>query len=123
MASDLEFVEYVRDQTDLPSVSFRKMFGEYALYLDEKVVAFVCDNQLFVKPTAAGRTFLGEPVEAPAYPGSKMYFLIEDLLDDRDALSELIRVTAEELPAPKPKAKSKAPAKRAAGKPAKKPAK
>jgi hypothetical protein len=52
-----------------------------------------------------------------------MYFLIEELLDDRDALSELIRVTAEELPAPKPRAKSKAPAKRAAGKPAKKPAK
>jgi TfoX/Sxy family transcriptional regulator of competence genes len=120
MASDLEFVEYIRDQIDLPQVTFRKMFGEYALYLEEKVVAFVCDNQLFVKPTAAGRAFLGEPVEAPAYPGSKMYFLIEDLLDDRDALSELIRVTAEELPAPKPKTKAKkAPARKAAKKPAK----
>jgi TfoX/Sxy family transcriptional regulator of competence genes len=31
------------------------MFGEYAIYCNEKVVALVCDNQVFVKPTAAGR--------------------------------------------------------------------
>jgi hypothetical protein len=52
-----------------------------------------------------GRTFLGEPVEAPPYPGAKLYFLIEDLLDDRDGLSVLIRVTAEELPIPEAEAK------------------
>ncbi|MCQ1549744.1 MAG: hypothetical protein NOF05_13210 [Candidatus Accumulibacter phosphatis] len=47
------------------------MFGEYALYLNTKVVAFVCDNKLFLKPTDAGRAVLGAPVEAPAYPGSR----------------------------------------------------
>ncbi len=107
MASDASFVDYVRDQIDAGPVSYRKMFGEYAVYHGEKVVALVCDNQLFVRPTEGGRAFLGQPAEAPPYPGAKLHFLVQDLLDDRDQLSELIRITAAELPAPKPK-KSKA---------------
>lgn len=50
MASDLAFVEYVCDQVgNVGNLSFKKMFGEYAIYLENKVVALVCDNQLFVK--------------------------------------------------------------------------
>jgi DNA transformation protein and related proteins len=49
MASDAKFVEYVCDRIDgAGQISFRKMFGEYAIYCDAKVVALVCDNQLFV---------------------------------------------------------------------------
>jgi len=103
MASDSSFVEYVCDQIDAPSITSRKMFGEYAIYLGEKVVALVCDNRLFVKPTEAGRHLAGEVHEAPPYPGAKPHFLIEELLDDRDRLSALLRATAEELPKPKPK--------------------
>ena len=104
MATDLEFMEFLADQmAGAGDVSFRKMFGEYAVYCGGKVVALVCDNQLFVKPTAAGRAFIGEPVEAPAYPGAKKSFLIEDAFEDREWISELIRITARELPAPKPK--------------------
>ena len=104
MATDQEFVDFLVDHmASAGDVAFRKMFGEYALYCDGKVVALVCDNQLFVKPTPGGRAFIGEPTEAPAYPGAKKSFLIEDAFEDRDWISELIRITAQELPAPKPK--------------------
>ena len=104
MATDLEFMEFLADQmAGAGEISYRKMFGEYAVYLDGKVVALVCDNRLFVKPTAAGRAFIGAPVEAPAYPGAKNSFLIEDAFEDREWISELIRITARDLPAPKPK--------------------
>jgi len=66
------------------------------------VVALVCDDQLFVKPTPGGRAFLGEPVEAPPYSGAKPYFLI-DRLEDRDWLCTLIRLSVQDLPEPKPK--------------------
>jgi FMN phosphatase YigB (HAD superfamily) len=83
MASDLSFVKYVRDQINADGqISFRKMFGEYAIYDGEKVVALVCDNQLFVKPTVAGRSMITNPVEAPPYPKAKPYFLIDEQLDD-----------------------------------------
>ena len=104
MASDLGFVEYVADQMhDAGDISYRKMFGDCAVYCDRKVVALITDDALFVKPTNAGRAFIGEPVEAPPYPGAKLYFAIQDRLDDRHWLSELIRTTVDELPAPKPK--------------------
>ncbi len=102
MTSDLNFVEYVCDQINSGGqVSFKKMFGEYAIYYGEKVVALVCDHQLFVKPTAGGRDAMlqgsryaklarresfANLVEASPYPGAKPYFLIGEQLDDRQML-------------------------------------
>lgn len=103
MPSTPEFIEYLRDQLiEAGDVTFRKMFGEYAAYLDGKVIGLVCDDQLFVKPTEAGRALLGTPVEAPPYRGAKPYFLIENL-DDRESIAELLQATAAELPMPEPK--------------------
>lgn len=102
MASDLEFVEYVCDQISAAGrIAFRKMFGDYAIYCEGKVVALVCDNQLFVKPTAGGRALVERVVEASPFPGAKPYFLIGDRLDDREWISTLVRVTEREIPAPK----------------------
>ncbi len=75
----------------------KKMFGEYALYCDGTFVALVCDNRLFVKPTDLGRAYIGAVVEAPPYPEAKLYFLIEDQCEDRDWISELIKLTVEGL--------------------------
>jgi TfoX/Sxy family transcriptional regulator of competence genes len=108
MASDREFVQYVVDQIDASAdVRFRPMFGEYTLYSHDKVVALICDNQLFVKPTEAGRRFVGKVVEAPPYPGAKNCFLIGDQIDDTEWLTQLIAVTEAELPKPKPRKKKK----------------
>lgn len=108
MASDLHFVEFIVEQMErVAPVTFRKMFGEYALYKNGKVVALVCDNRLLVKPTEGGRAFIGEVVEAEPYPGAKPAFLIEEQLEDRDWIAELITVTERELPAPRPKPRRK----------------
>lgn len=78
------------------------MFGEYAIYCNDKVVALVCDNQLFVKPTDAGKMMIEDIEEAPPYPGAKPHFLIgEERWEDRTWLSELIRKTADALSKPK----------------------
>ena len=104
MASDFSFILYVCDQMSRAGdVSFRKMFGEYAIYCDGKVVALVCDNQFFLKRTAAARAFLGNVVEASPYEGAKPHFLIEEELEDQEFASELVRLTACELPAPQPR--------------------
>lgn len=98
MASDVEFVQYVTDQLDASlDVTHRKMFGEFALYSAGTLFALVCDNQLFVKPTSAGQEFIGEVLEVPAYPGARNSFLIQEGLDDREWLSELVRMTVEEV--------------------------
>ncbi len=106
MSSDEDFLRFLAEQMEeAGDIRYRKMFGEYAIYCNEKVVALVCDNKLFIKPTEAGKQFIGNVVEAPAYPGSKLYFFIEEQFENQEWLSELIRVTEKELPAPKPKKK------------------
>jgi TfoX/Sxy family transcriptional regulator of competence genes len=108
MASDPDFIQYITEQlSGVYGLSHREMFGEYALYMGRKVVALVCDNQLFLKPTAAARALLPHPTEAPPYPGAKPYLLIDSALDDRELLAELFRATEHEVPEPKSKAKSK----------------
>jgi DNA transformation protein len=64
----------------------------------------VCDNQLFIKKTAAGRSKIGTVTEAPPFPGASNWFLMTDL-DDPEFLADLARVTADVLPIPKPKLK------------------
>jgi len=106
MGSTREFVEYVTAQFDEDlAVTHKKMFGEYGLFCDGKMFGMVCDDRFFVKPTEAGRAFIGNVVEAAPYPGAKPSFLIEEGLEDRDWLSELARITARELPLPKRKKK------------------
>ena len=108
MASDQSFVDFVVDQmAEAGELTARKMFGEYGMHCNGKFFAIIADNKLFIKPTEAGRSFIGTPVGVPPYPGAKNYFLIEDKLEDREWLTELVRVTADELPEPKPKRKSK----------------
>jgi TfoX/Sxy family transcriptional regulator of competence genes len=107
MASDQKFVDFVVDQIEnAGEITAKKMFGEYGIYADGKIFALICDNKLFVKPTQSGREFIGDVVEAPAYPGAKPSFLIEDKIEDREWLSELIRISVKELPMPKPKKKN-----------------
>ena len=108
MASSLSFIEFVVEQmSGAGTITYKKMFGEYGLYCNGKITAFVCDDMLFIKPTIAGRNYIKDVVEASPYPNAKPHFLIEEQLDDSDWLSELVRITANELPEPKPKKSKK----------------
>ena len=105
MATAPRTVEFMLDQmAGAGAVSARAMFGEYGVYCDGRIVALICNDQLYVKPTAAGRSFIGSPDEQPPYRGAKPSFLISaDGLEDADWLAELIRRTTAELPLSRPK--------------------
>ncbi len=106
MATNENTISFLLEQLDdLPDARARKMFGEYALYHQEKVVGLVCDDQLFVKITPAGKAFVGDQYEeGNAYPGAKPSMVIgADDIEDAERLCELFRITADALPAPKPK--------------------
>ena len=107
MSTSEDFMVYLADQlSDAGEITYRKMFGEYALYCDAKVIGLVCDGQFFLKKTDAGRSLLKEVCEAPAYKGAKPSFLITST-DDREHLTKLVRATWAELPFPKPKKEKK----------------
>ena len=103
MASSVEFVEYICARiAGAGRATYRKMFGEYGVYLDGKIIGLICGNAFYLKPTDAAKALLPEVVEAPPYHGAKPYFLIEDL-DDAAFLSKLAAATLEELAGQKSK--------------------
>jgi TfoX/Sxy family transcriptional regulator of competence genes len=108
MATDAEYAAYAMGQIrGIPNLTYRKMFGEYSVYVGEKIVAFLADNQFFLKQTEGGRALIGNPVEGRPYPGAKPCFVLDELLDDAETITALIRITERELPPPKPKKKKK----------------
>ena len=106
MATNRDFVTFLEEQlADAGEVKARAMFGEFGMHCNGKFFSLICGNKFYIKPTEAGRSFIREVVEAPPYPGAKNYFLIEEKLEDRDWMCELVKRTVSELPEPKKRRK------------------
>lgn len=103
MSTSAATIAHMLDTLGALPLTSRKMFGEYALYLGGKTVAFVCDDTLFIKPTPGALALLPDAPRGPAYPGSKEYIIGSDTLDDPDLCAQALRAVAEDTPPPKPK--------------------
>ena len=105
MASSTDFVQYISDQcAGAGEIAVKKMMGDWCIYCDGILFGLICDNNLYIKVTEAGRALLKEVVLRPPYDGAKDYFYIADV-DDREYLADLIKATLPALPAPKAKKK------------------
>lgn len=103
MASSEEFVRYVVGQLDeAGNIIYKKLFGEYGLWLNGKFFGTVEDNQFYVKVTKAGKKLLPEAEPVAPHGGKPGMYAVEEL-DDKAFLAELVRGTWDELPQPKSK--------------------
>ena len=89
--------------SDLPGLRAAKMFGEYGLWLDNKVVALICDDTLFVKATRSATPLVPDIGMGPPYPGAKPHMMMNEVLDDPDLAIRVLRAVASDVPEPKPK--------------------
>jgi TfoX/Sxy family transcriptional regulator of competence genes len=91
MATKKDFAEYILDQINDEQAKVKAMFGEFALYFEDKVVGFICDNTLFLKITKNTKEILDNHKVGQVYPGSKDYFVIEEeILENNKKLKDLI---------------------------------
>ncbi|NJM81810.1 MAG: TfoX/Sxy family protein [Tabrizicola sp.] len=103
MSTRADTIDHITDALGPLPLNARRMFGEYALYLDGKVVALVCDDELFLKPTPGALAALpGFPTGHP-YPGAKLHLRVTEALDDPGPVIAALKAIAADLPAPKPK--------------------
>lgn len=103
MGTRADTIAHLLDALAPLPLTARKMFGEYALYLDGKVVALVCDDQLYLKPTPGATVALPDSPTGFPYPGAKFHLLVTDALDDPDRVVAALNAITRDLPAPKPK--------------------
>lgn len=103
MASSPRTIDYLLEQLGgAGAVSARKMFGDYAFYLDGVVVALVCDDGFYLKDTPAGRALVRSFAEAPPYPGARPHLRVDPAdWEDADYFVALVRATKAALPPPK----------------------
>ncbi|MCU1514549.1 MAG: transcriptional regulator [Microbacteriaceae bacterium] len=102
-------VPFIEDQLHGLDVRSSRMFGEACLYCDEKVVGFICDDTLFIKPSDAEPGLFDLTVPGKPYPGAKDYRSVPgDLLENSEWLRKAIQATADALPASAPKKPRKA---------------
>ncbi len=105
MATSQGYLKFVLEQlSGLKNITHRQMMGEYIIYYNGKIAAYLCDDRFLVKilPSTA-RLLPDAPRELP-YDGAKEMLLVGNV-NDRDFLEALFCAMEAELPEPKEKRK------------------
>lgn len=112
MATTSDYVEFVYGQiVGTEAVRYKKMFGEYMVYVDDKPILLVCDNTVFVKILPCLKELMADADRGYPYNGAREHYILD--IEDRNLTTAVIATLLPVTPVPKPK-------KTRTGKPAKK---
>ena len=103
MATSKEYLTFILDQLSaLSDITYKQMMGEYIVYYQGKIAAYVCDDRLLVKPVPSAIKMMPEVKFESPYDGAKDMLLVDNV-DDKEFLTELFNAMYDELPKPKKK--------------------
>ena len=99
MATTLDYIEFVCSQIENDwNPQYKKMFGEYMVYVNNKPLLLVCDNTVYAKELDVVETLLAEAERGYPYHGAKEHFIVD--VEDRELLNQLIAVLERVIPVP-----------------------
>ena len=105
MATTLDYIEFVCEQIGgVGAVRYRKMFGEYMVYVNDKPLLLVCDNTVFVKILPELADLMAGAETALPYEGSREHYILD--IEDKDLTRAVIAVLEPLTPLPKLKKKT-----------------
>lgn len=104
MATSVDYIEYVCEQIiGEYAVRYKKMFGEYMVYVNDKPILLVCDNCVFVKILPELSELMSAAERGIPYAGAKAHYVLD--MDNIEKVSEVIAVLEKITPIPKSKSK------------------
>lgn len=104
MASNIDFVNYVVDQIGgVGEISYRKMFGEYMVYVNQKPIVLICDNTAYVKKLDCVKELMETEETGYPYDGAKEHYILD--IDDRETAKNIVLALEKVIPVPKKKVK------------------
>lgn len=104
MATTQEYIEYVCEQiAGIGEIRYKKMFGEFMVYVNDKPVIIVCDNTAFVKKLDVIAEKMKNAECGFPYQGAKEHYILD--IDNPEFCKEVVRKLEEVTPLPKPKKK------------------
>jgi TfoX/Sxy family transcriptional regulator of competence genes len=106
MSSSLDFIEYVCAQIKGTGVvHYRKMFGEYMIYVNAKPILLVCDNTVYIKMRDEIKEEMADAEIGNPYDGAKPHYILD--IDDRELAGKVISMLEPITPLPKSKKRRK----------------
>lgn len=106
MATTLDYIEYVCEQIKgSGEVRYRKMFGEYMVYVNSKPVFLVCDNTVYVKKLDDIKGLMQEAEVGYPYEGAKEHYKLD--IENVTLSGDVVEILENVIPVPKPKQKKK----------------
>lgn len=104
MATSKEYIEFVTEQiAGEYDLRYRKMFGEYMVYVNDKPVLLVCDNTVYVKKLDCVKSLMKNANVGVPYDGAKEHYILD--IDDFTLSHQVVLKLEEHIPIPKPKKK------------------
>lgn len=104
MASTADFIEFVLDQIrDIGDVRYRKMFGEYMVYINDKPIILVCEDTVFIKKHDVIADLMASAETNIPYNGAKEHYVLD--IEDKDLAKVVLELLEEVTPLPKPRKK------------------
>ncbi|MFT9009539.1 MAG: hypothetical protein ABF489_04175 [Bifidobacterium sp.] len=78
MGTSLEFVEYVCDEVrEAGAVRYRKMFGDYMVYVNDRPLLLLCDSIVYVKMLPCIEDLMSDAERGIPYPGAKVHYILD----------------------------------------------
>lgn len=97
MSSSKDYLQFILDQlSDLPEISYRQMMWEYILYFHWKIIGWIYDNRLLLKPTEKVKNLIKNLEMQTPYPWGKPMIYVDNV-DNTEYLTNIIKVTYEGL--------------------------
>lgn len=104
MATSQDYVEFVCEQVrGTGDVRYRKMFGEYMVYINDKPILLVCDNTVFVKQLDCIAGLMADAQRGHPYEGAKEHYILD--VEDTDLARRVVEALEPATPLPKPRKK------------------
>lgn len=104
MATTIEYIEYVCEQIrGIGEIRYKKMFGEYMVYVNDKPVILVCDNNVFVKKLECIKEIMKDAESGVPYNGAKEHYILD--IDNSEFCKKVITELEKVTPVPKPRKK------------------
>lgn len=104
MATTNEYIEYVCEQIkDVGEIRYKKMFGEFMVYVNDKPIIIVCDNVPFVKELDCIKNMMQNSETGYPYKGAKEHYVLD--IDNSELCKSVITELEKVTPVPKPKKK------------------
>ncbi len=104
MSTSKEYIQFVLEQLgEIRGITYKKMFGEYLIYIQEKPLLLVCDNSVMVKKIPELAKLMKDEPEGFPYDGAKTHYILD--IENRELVMAVIEVLGKVTPVPKRKNK------------------